>query len=237
LPLHRRDPADYLIEKPMSGFAEAVRVLRTSLMHARIDRKLGVLAITSAVPDEGKTTTSLCLARIAATSGQRVVMVDCDLRRRSLSELIGANARVGILDVLAGSADWREAIVEDNESGAHLLAAKSARFTPRDVFASQAMEQLVEQLRAAYDFVILDSAPVLAIAETRTIATHADLSLVVVRSDRTPAAAVKTALKELQKSGADIAGVALNYVDPKRPGRGSYGDSLYYRYARSYYHD
>ena len=118
-----------------------------------------------------------------------------------------------------------------------LLAAKSARFTPQDVFESAAMNKLIEELRMSFDLVVLDCAPVLAIAETRTLAGLADLALLVVRCDRTPAAASATAIKHLKQSNANIAGVALNYVDPRRPGRGSYGDSLYYRYARGYYHE
>lgn len=234
---HRRNPADYLVDKPASGFAESLRVLRTSLMHVRVDRKPKVIAVTSAVPNEGKTTMALCLARISAMSGQRVVLVDCDLRRRSVSELVAASARNGLLDVLSGQSDWRSAVVQDPESSANVLPALLARFTPQDVFASEAMTRLVGDLRAAYDLVILDSAPVLAIAETRTVATHADLSLVVVRADKTPSGATRTAIRELKQSGADVAGVALNCVDPRRPGRGTYGDNLYYSYARSYYHN
>lgn len=234
-PPHRRNPTHYLVDKPASGFAEAFRVLRTSLVHARVDRRLKVLAISSAVPDEGKTTTSLCIARIAAMAGQRVIVVDCDLRRHSLSEEVGVRGNASLLDVLIGEAQWRDAIVQDPESEAHVLPASNARFSPRDVFESQAMARLMEELRANYDLVVLDSAPVLAIAETRTVAGHADLTLVVVRSDKTPAGAVRTALKELKHAGADVAGVALNYVDPRRPGHGSYGDTLYYSYGRKYY--
>lgn len=233
---HRRNPADYLVDKPASGFAESLRVLRTSLMHARLDRKPEVIAVTSAVPNEGKTTMSICLARISAMSGQRVVLVDCDLRRHSASELVAASARIGLLDVLSGQGDWRQALVQDTESQAFVLPALSSRFTPQDVFASDAMGRLVEELRAEFDLVILDSAPVLAIAETRTVAAHADITVIVIRADKTPSGATRTAIRELMQSDVRVAGVALNCVDPKRPGRGTYGDSLYYSYARSYYH-
>lgn len=233
---HRRSPEDYLVDKPASAFAEALRVLKTSLTHARVDRRPKVIAITSAVPEEGKTTMSICLTRIAAMSGQRVILVDCDLRRHSLSGNIARDARVGILDVLSGDRSWRDAVVQDPESAAHIIPALAARFTPREVFDSQAMQRLMEELRGAYDLVILDSAPVLAVAETRTVAGHADVALVVVRSSKTPAGATRTAIGELQHAGADVAGVAINMIDPRRPGRGTYGDSLYYSYGRSYYH-
>ncbi|MBL8544359.1 MAG: AAA family ATPase [Hyphomonadaceae bacterium] len=234
---HRRNPADYLVDKPASAFAEALRVLRTAIGHVRLDHKPKVIAITSALPNEGKTTTALCLARIAAMSGQRVVIVDCDLRRRSLSALLAPHSQAGLLQVLSGERAWSEALIQDSDSDVHVLPAPGARFTPQDVFASQAMARLIEDLRAAYDVVLLDCAPVLAIAETRTIAERADATLFVVRADKTPAAAVKTAVREVRASGATIAGLTLNYVDPRRPGRGgAYGDSLYYSYARGYYH-
>ncbi|MEZ5960620.1 MAG: AAA family ATPase [Hyphomonadaceae bacterium] len=233
---HRRTPEEYLVDKPASAFAEALRVLKTSLTHARVDRRAKVIAITSAVPEEGKTTMSLCLTRISAMSGQRVAVVDCDLRRHSLSSNVARDARVGLLDVLSGDRNWRDAVARDRETSADIIPALATRFTPQDVFDSQAMQRLVEELRNAYDLVILDSAPVLAVAETRTIAAHADLTLVVVRSTKTPAGATRTAIGELQHAGADVAGVAINMIDPRRPGRGTYGDSLYYSYGRSYYH-
>jgi polysaccharide biosynthesis transport protein len=220
----------------MSGFAEALRVLRTSIIHARLDKKVRVLAITSAVPNEGKTTLSLCLARIAAMSGQKVLLIDCDLRRCSLSESLGYEPQAGLLDVLSGELDWRSAVENDPESAAHFLAAISTNFSPKDVFSSRAMAQLIADVREVYDLVILDCAPVLAIAETRIIVTHADVVALVARSDKTPAAAVRTALREVQNAGAEILGVALNYVDPRRPGRTGYGDTLYYQYGKKSYY-
>ncbi len=233
---HQRNPADYLVEKPMSAFAEALRVFRTSMMHARLDRKVRVLAVTSAVPNEGKTTLSVSLARICAMSGQRVLLVDCDLRRQSLGELLDLKAATGLVHVLQGETEWRRAIVEDRDSGAHVLPAVSGAFTPRDLFSSPAMEALIDDLRENYDLIVLDCAPVLAIAETRLIVGHADAVALVARSEKTHAGAVRTALREVENSGAHVLGIALNCVDPGAPGRGTYGDTLYYRYAKTKYY-
>lgn len=225
----RHAPFDYLIDKPASAFAEALRVLRTSLVHTLIDRKRKVLAVTSAVPDEGKTTLSLCLGRMSALAGQKVVLVDCDLRRHSLSESIGAKAELGLLEVLAGEGLWRQALVQDAESGVQVLPIVAPRFTSQEVFSSDAMSRLLEELREAFDLVILDAAPVLAIAESRTVAGHADATLIVVRSDKTPAVAVKTAIQEIERAGGTVAGVALNFVDARGTG------PLYFNYAHRYY--
>lgn len=228
----QQHPAGYLVEKPMSAFAETFRVLRTSIIHARIDNPVRVLAVTSALADEGKTTVSLCLARIAALSGQRVALIDCDLRRQSLATVMGAEPQQGLLDVLMGKVNWRTAISEDEETSTHLLIGPPSTFSPLDLFSSQAMSQLIGDMRQIYDLVILDCAPVLQVADTRTAAAQADLTMLVVKADKTPATAVRTAIKELKGAGADVHGVALNCVSPVGVGRSAYGSSLYYGGAK-----
>jgi exopolysaccharide transport family protein len=225
-------PAGYLVDKPMSGFAETFRVLRTSIMHARIDNPVRVVAVTSALSDEGKTTVSLCLARIAALSGQRVALIDCDLRRQSVATVLDATPQSGLLDVLMGKMSWRTAINEDEETSAHLLMGPPAAFTPLDLFSSQAMAQLLSDMRGVYDLVIMDCAPVLHVADTRNAASLADLTIMVVKAEKTPATAVRTAIKELQNAGAHLHGVALNCVKPVPIGRGAYSNSLYYGHSK-----
>ena len=229
----RQTPAGYVVERPMSAFAEAFRVMRTSIMHGRLDQPTRVVAVTSALPDEGKTTVSLCLGRIAALSGQSVIVVDCDLRRKSLSEAAGLAPEVGLLEVLMGQADWPAAVTRDRLTKLSVLANTPADFTPVDVFSSRAMAQLVEILRASFDLVILDCAPVLAVADTRLAAAHADATVVVVRSEKTPASAVRTAVRELRRSRVYIHGVVVNRITPARR---SAADSLYYGYARKKYY-
>ncbi|MGH6949475.1 MAG: GumC family protein, partial [Vitreimonas sp.] len=122
LPTEEQSPALYVVERPMSAFAEAFRVMRTSILHGRLDQPTKVLAVTSALPEEGKTTTSVCLARIAALSGQSVMVVDCDLRRRSLSDVAGlAEPEIGLLDVLIGAVEWRAAVARDPLTTVSLL--------------------------------------------------------------------------------------------------------------------
>jgi capsular exopolysaccharide synthesis family protein len=195
-----------------------------------------VLAITSALPDEGKTTVSLCLARIAALSGKRVVLVDCDLRRQSLAKVLGASPKSGLLEVLTDKVQWQSAVCEDEETTAHFLMGSPSAFTPLDLFSSQLMAGLIGELRQAYDLVILDCAPVLQVAETRTAAALADISIIVVRADKTPTTAVRTAIRALRNSDAKVHGVTLNFVNPPALGRGAYYNSLYYGSASSKYY-
>jgi capsular exopolysaccharide synthesis family protein len=210
-PQHRH-PAGYLVEKPMSDVAEAFRVLRTSLTHARIDKKIQVVAITSALAGEGKTTVALCLARVSAMSGQRVVIIDCDLRRQSLANLMGLESKGGLLNVLREEMGWQQALQQDEETSLQVLAGSPTSFTPLDLFSSRAMGQLLVELKGSFDLVVLDCAPVLHVADTRTAAANADLTLVVVRADKTPSTAVRSALRELHSTGSDIHGLALNCV-------------------------
>lgn len=232
MPPAERHPSGYLIGRPMSAFTEALRVLRTVIVYSKLDFSVKVVAVTSALPDEGKTTISMCLARVAAMSGQRVVVVDCDLRKQSISDLIDVDADVGILQILAGEADWRAAIVPDPNSDAHVLPVATSGFTPRDVFGSEAMERLVGELRAHYDLVILDCAPILAVAETRVLVKHADTVVVVARAGRSAVGAVRSAVTQTEAAGGKVLGIALNCVLPHWQ---SYADSLYFYQAKSYY--
>jgi capsular exopolysaccharide synthesis family protein len=232
MPPAERHPSGYLVGRPMSAFTEALRVLRTVIVYSKLDFSVKVVAVTSALPDEGKTTISMCLARVAAMSGQRVCVVDCDLRKQSINDVIDIEADVGILQVLAGEAPWRSAIVQDPNSDAHVLPVAASGFTPRDVFGSEAMGRLIADLRAHYDLVILDCAPILAVAETRILVGQADTTVLVARAGRTPIGAMRSAVTHTEKAGGKVLGIALNYVLPRWQ---SYTDSLYFDESKSYY--
>jgi len=222
MPLASQHPAAYLLERQVSAFTEACRVLRTSILFAAGQPKTQVVAITSALPNEGKTTTSLCLARVAALSGQRVLLVDCDLRRRSVKDVLDFEPPAGLLQVLAGEVNWRQATYLDDASGMHVLPLSDSGFTPKDVFGGEDMDRLLGELRNAFDLVILDCAPVLAVADTRVVVSKADCAVVITRWQKTPIRAVRAAMQQLQSSGANIRGITLNSVDRRMPGYYSY---------------
>jgi capsular exopolysaccharide synthesis family protein len=229
-------PVDFVVEKPLSSFAEAFRNLRTSLQFSRIGQTVKVVAITSSLPDEGKTTTSICLARTMALAGDRVIVVDCDLRKRALNRLLGDEPEVGLLEVLAGTATLDKAVRIDPASGAAMLPLARSAYTPKDVFGTEAMTRLLDELRARYDMVILDTAPVLPVADTRTLATKADVVALLVRWRKTPRKAAETALKLLQTGETHIAGAVLSQIDLREQARYGYGDPGYYYSAyRKYY--
>lgn len=230
------DPGQYVIDKPLSSFAEAFRTIKSAIRISAIDNKARVIAITSAVPGEGKTTLSLCLGRVSAMAGARVIVVDTDLRRRLLTKAMAPEAQAGLLEVLSGTHDLDAVIMTDEATKLDLLPLRDTTFTPQDIFSSRGFVELLDQLRSRYDHVILDTAPVLAVADTRTIASLADGVIVTARWRKSTVNIVRRALQELHASKARLIGVTLNGVDMEAQARYGYDTTgYYYRSYRKYY--
>ena len=229
-------PTRYVVDKPLSSFAESFRNLRTSILFARVGEPVRVVAITSSLPGEGKTTTCICLGRVMAMGGANTVVVDCDLRRRTVNRLFSEEPTVGLLEVLAGTATLDQALIKDEATGAHFLPLSKASYTPKDVFASAAMDRLLEELRRRFEIVLLDTAPVLPVADTRVLAPKADVVVFLAQWRKTPRKAIENALRQLESVGAYISGIGLTQVDMKEQARSGYGDAgYYYRSYNSYY--
>ncbi|KIC58095.1 capsular biosynthesis protein [Brevundimonas nasdae] len=232
----RMAPTDYLLNRPLSAFAESFRTLRTSIMYAKLGAAAKVVVVTSALPGEGKTTTAVCLAISAAQAGLKVVIVDCDIRRRNVSRLLGVDADFGLMDVLDGSKPLTEVLLKGEASGAWVLPVAKRDFTPREVFNTAEMTALLSRLREDFDMVILDTAPVLAVAETRVLASQADAVMFLARWRKTPSKAAEAALRSLEQSEATVAGAVLTQVDVQEQARYGYGDPGYYYTAyKGYY--
>ncbi|MGE4409792.1 MAG: GumC family protein [Sphingobium sp.] len=227
-----QSPADYLLSKPMTFYAEAFRTLRSALMLKGQQKLPKVITIASSVPGEGKSSTALSLARVMAMAGDRVILVDCDFRRSGVHLQTGYQSDVTLLDILRDGADPEAAIKPDRVAGVDLLANNGPVFTPEDMLNGKAMHDLLTILRQRYDAVLLDSPPLLGIADARAASSQADAVVVVIRWDDTPVDAVDKALTILQQDQAQVAGAVLNVVDPSADILGS----NYYsnRYA-SYY--
>jgi exopolysaccharide transport family protein len=232
----KMSPTRFVVEKPLSSFAESFRNLRTSILFARIGEPVRTVAITSALPGEGKTTTCICLGRVMAMGGTSTVVVDCDLRRRTVNRLFSEEPTVGLLEVLAGTATLDEALIKDEASGAFFLPLSKSSYTPKDVFASAAMDRLLEELRRRFEVTLLDTAPILPVADTRVLAPKADVTVFLARWRATPRKATENALRQLEGVGAYIAGVSLTQMDMKEQARSGYGDAgYYYRSYHQYY--
>jgi succinoglycan biosynthesis transport protein ExoP len=222
------EPYDYIVQKPLSGFAETFRTLRSSLLLCRTGRAVKLVAITSSLSDEGKTTTSFCLARISALSGDKTIVIDCDLRRRGFNAFVPEDHEEGLIEVLSGKRKIEEVILPDPGTGASILPLGRSPYTPRDLFSSAAMEQLLTELSKTYDLVILDAPPVLAVADARAIVHRADAVVMLVKWRSTPRKAVEASLKILNGADAFVAGIALTRVNQRQQSKFGYGDPAYY---------
>ena len=232
----RRTPTDYVAANPFSVFAEGFRNLKVSILQSQGVSGPAIVAVTSPLTAEGKTTTSVCLGETSALQGARTIVVDCDLRRRTLQRFLGTPPQVGLVEVVRGEAKLDEVIVVDEKTGLHFLPLAESKMTADDVFGVEGMDVLLAELRRRYDFVILDTAPLLALADARILAVKADAVVLLCRWRKTPQDAVRSALRLLQTADAPIAGVALTRVDVRKQPAHGYGDSTYYyREAQEYY--
>jgi len=229
-------PHDYVLEKPNSGLVEAINSLKFGLALSDPDHPVKAIQVTSSVPEEGKTTLAMALARVTAASGQKVVLIDGDLRRSSIVKKLNMPEKhKGLSDlVLAGDEPLAEFLQPDEKGNVDVIPAGTAKYAnATDIFSSHRMEEIVAMLKSIYDLIIIDTPPVMAVADARIIGRIVDKTLFVVRWDKTPRKVARAAVEQLHRAKVDIAGVVLQQVDLDRYGRMGYGDSgYYYHYGR-----
>ncbi len=224
-------------ERPKSQMAESYRALRTSLLLTSLGGPPKVILITSALPQEGKTTTSLNSAIVLAQGGTRVLLIDADLRRPSIHKTLGMGPQAGLSNVLTGSATLQQAIVPSNIlPSLWVLPAGTPPPNPAELLASVNMKDVLDQLREQYDHIIVDTPPTLSVTDAVIMSTRADRVVLVIRSGQTTKQALRRARDTLLQVNAHVCGVLLNAVDLNSP------DYYYYHeyrggYSRSYYRE
>ena len=233
----KQEAHDYVLDKPHSSLAEAINSLRVSLMLLNPDEQVKTLLVTSAVPSEGKSTLAMLVARISAQAGQKVVLVDTDFRRPTVEKKLGMDtSQPGLTDLLMQhELSVSEVLSVDDKTGMKVLSrGMSSYVNPADLFASQRMKNILDELKKDFDLVILDSPPVMAVTDSRVLSRLVDKTLFVLRWDATPRKVVKAGLQQMAQSGAEnVAGIILQQVDLKQYGSSSYGDSgHYYHYGK-----
>jgi len=184
--------------------------------------------VASSLPREGKTSTALSLGIMQAKVGQNVVIVDCDLRRPSVHKVLGLRSRPGLVEYLAGEVTLDQALAIDPASGATVLTAGAPAADPPDVFASQQMRKLLGELADRFDLVVIDSAPTLAVSDTRILSRLVDKTVFVARWAKTRRETAANGLRQILDAGGDVAGVLLSMVDVKEHARYGFSDSGYY---------
>jgi polysaccharide biosynthesis transport protein len=221
--------------RPKSQMAESYRSLRTSLLLTSVGGPPRVILVTSALPQEGKTTTSINLAIVLAQKGTRVLLMDSDLRRPSIHKTLGMGPRSGLSNVLTGSFELDEAIIRSTIlPNLFLLPAGTPPPNPAELLASSKMKDVLAQLREEYDHIVIDTPPTLSVTDAVVISTSADRVVLVIRAGQTTKQALRRARDLLLQVSAKVCGVLMNAVDLNSPDyyyyyeyQGKYGDGYY----------
>ena len=215
-----------MVNESFSHLSEAVHGMRISLELSSARPR--VILITSALPGEGKSTAAMLLAASCGGAGKKTILLDCDLRLRSASEAFRRKHQPGLSDFLCGTAKLTDVIVEDPVTNINFIPAGSRRANAADLLMSREMSDLIAVLRRDFEYVIMDSPPLLPVVDALALATSADKILVVVEWFRTPHASIHQAFRILGPAANRVAGIVLNKVDfDELPG---YGGHQYRKY-------
>lgn len=215
-----------------SPAAESFRRLRTNLQFLNVDNPPRVFVLTSSVAAEGKSETAINLSLALAESGNRVLLIEADLRRPLVVNYMAMPDKVGLTNVLTGQASFSDVVQETRHEGVDLLACGPLPPNPSELLASEVARTLLEDLRNTYDYVIIDSPPLLPVTDGALLARITDGALLVVRSHRTTCEQVAQAVDNLKKADATLLGLVTVANKPASKGTAGYYDSYYYSSAK-----
>ena len=229
-------PEDYVLKNRTSAYAEALRSLYNGIMMSGTDSRPRAIVITSARPNEGKTAICISMARLVATSGKRVILLDFDERKPELDKRLVTSSRAGIVEYLSEEAALSDVVQKEADTGLEFIVAGRHAENFIELLRSPRLKELLEQLREGYDLVVVDGPPVLALADIKLLSLLSDRTVLIVRWRDTPRNVVRVALRQLADSGVEVSGVAIARVDVRRNSLYGFGDSaLFTGSFRKYY--
>ncbi|HBM90659.1 MAG TPA: succinoglycan biosynthesis transport protein exop, partial [Rhodospirillaceae bacterium] len=232
-----RPPEDYVVDKPLSAYSESLRTVRTAIHFSNVDNPPKTVMVTSSGPGEGKTTFCLSLARSLATSGNKILLIDADLRRPRIARLleIAANGK-DLSAILTGKYNFEDVVRQDQlVAGLDIIPAFGRAPNAQDLLGSKQMKKLVKELSKKYDLVLIDTPPILAVTDAAMVARVVDTSLFLVKWASTSRETVTQALRQLRGLDCRVAGAVLNQVNLNE--LASYGDGYYNHRYHEYYAD
>ena len=234
-------PEAYVLQKPLSAFSESLRTVRTAIQFSNVDHPPKTVMVTSSLPNEGKTTVSLCMARSLAKAGNKILLIDADMRRPRIAAIMRSekSTKGNLASLLAGKHTLKDSIEHDPDFPAlHYIAARGKTPNAQDLLGSKHMARLIKETAGLYDLVIIDTPPILAVSDAAMVSRVVDTTLFVVRWAETPRETAVRALKQLASFNCKIAGVVLNRVDLEEHAKYGYGNQgHYYSRYREYYSD
>jgi capsular exopolysaccharide synthesis family protein len=215
--------------EPPAALGEAFRGLRTSVLLSSADQPPRTLLVSSARPSEGKTTVSVNLAISLAQLNQRVLLIDGDMRRPSIRKALGLANGLGLVSYLTGQKDWRAAVIPSGIENLDALVCGPVPPNPAELLSADRMRSMLDQARGEYQFVVVDSPPLLNVSDSRILATLVEGVILVVKGGVTPRELAQRAQSYAEDVGANLIGVVLNNVDVRS------GDDYYRYYRYDYY--
>lgn len=215
-----------VIETPNSPQAEAYRKLELNIRMNSIDNPYRVIQITSATPEDGKTTTAINLAAVYAEKGLKVIILDFDLRRPKIHRAFHKINDLGFYDFIVNEKPIEELIIKD-DSKIDLLLSGSMLTAPHVILQSKKVADLIEKLRKEYDYIIIDSPPVLTVTDALVTSNLADGVVYIASYKKTKKDQAKHGLKQLKENGANVIGAVLSNIDVKKTS--GYYDYYYYQ--------
>lgn len=213
-----------IVEKePKSIAAESYRTLRTNIQYSSFDKDYKTIVITSSEPGEGKSTTAGNLALSLAEADKKVILIDCDLRKPSIHKKFKISNKKGLSDVIVEKISITEVAHKYSENLTILTSGKIPP-NPAEMLGSNAMISMLEALKKVFDYIVLDTPPVLAVADAQILSTKADGTILVVRAQKTKRASVHNSVDLLKKVNANLIGTVLNGLESTR-------NNYYYYYG------
>jgi capsular exopolysaccharide synthesis family protein len=215
--------------EPASDVAETYRTIRTAVFFGTPDRESRTILVTSPAPGDGKSTFASNLAIAMAQTGKRVLLVDCDFRRPVQHRIFECRPGIGLSTVLAGHESLEKAIQPTGVAGLDILPAGPVPSNPSEILNSQSFNEVLEELSVRYEHVVVDSPPVMAVADSRILAAMCSVTILVFKAESTTRKAALHTRRALQSVGAAILGIVVNDVPRARDRYGDYGGYSGYR--------
>ena len=213
---------------PKSPAAEAYKVIRTSIQFAKAGNSLKTIAITSCTPDEGKSTTAANLAIVLTQTGKRVLLMDCDMRNPTVHKNFKLSNKVGLSSCISLGTELAEAVQETEIENLDALTSGVIPPNPSELLGSERMQAILARAQEEYDYVLLDTPPVLPVTDTLVLGSLVDGLILVLDSGEIKVEMARDVKNQLMHAGANILGVVLNKVRSEHHG---YGYGYYYYYG------